>query len=128
MISRRQHEYASTIPAPADDHHEEPGSLVLRRAERALPRIAHQHYLQAMRAVERADSADAEAHLRQALHYAPDFAEALYELGLIRASVGDRHGARHLLLSALRASERKPPQPELAMRIAEQLALLLGSR
>ncbi|HVJ13924.1 MAG TPA: tetratricopeptide repeat protein [Polyangiaceae bacterium] len=108
MISH--HDTRSTIPAqPA-----------------ALQQTAAAYLRQALFELERGDVDGAESTLRQALQLTPDFAEALYQLGLIRVHRGDRLGARPILLAALRASERHPPQPALATRIAEQLAKLLS--
>ncbi len=91
----------------------------------ASRQVAFAYFHQALSERRRGDLACAEASLRQALQITPDFAEALYQLGLIRSRRGDRLGARAILLAALRASERDPPQPALAVRIAEQLAKLL---
>ena len=85
--------------------------------------VAYLH--QALSERRHGDLDRAEATLRQALQLTPDFAEALFQLGLIRARRGDRLGARSALLAALRASERDPPKPALATRIAEQLVRLL---
>ncbi len=87
--------------------------------------IAMTYLRQALSERRRGELDCAEASLRQALELTPDFAEALYQLGLIRSRRGDRLGARSILLAALRASERDPPQPALATKIAEQLARLL---
>ena len=79
----------------------------------------------ALAQLDQGNTDDAEATLRQALHLNPDHAETLYRLGLMRARRGDRFGARPILLAALRASERRPAQPALAVSVAAELARLL---
>jgi len=94
---------------------------------RATPadRTASTYLRHALAELARGDTDGAESTLRQALQLDPDNAEALYQLGLLRARRGDRFGARPILLAALRASERHPPQPALAVSIAAELARLL---
>lgn len=125
MISRRNDHTFSTNPAGASELPEERGSAVLRIAARTTPRQALPFVQRAVVALERGDAAAAESMLRRALYLAPDFAEALYHLGVIQARRSDRQNARRTLLAALRASERHPPQTTLSIQIAEELAGLL---